>query len=220
MGWREVVKNLLQLRAPVVDAGNEWRAMNRLEALGIGTLEAVAFGRRGVNPARRESFVLTRERLEVETLEDLTRDWSVSPPPFELRLALIRGVAAITRRMHEDGINHRDLYLCHFWLDISGGEPVRQPPQTLRFFLVDLHRAQIRHRVPRRWLIKDLASLYFSSLDAGLGARDVLRFLRHYFPGSLRYTLGRERRLLARVERRARALYRRDFGREPRLPLS
>ncbi len=219
VGWREILKNLLQLRLPVVDASNEWRAMNRLAELDIGTLEPVAWGRRGRDPARRESFLITRERREVETLEDLTRDWPVAPPPPAFRRAIIHRVAAISRRLHGAGINHRDLYLCHFWLDTSRGDPLALSPETLHLFLVDLHRAQIRRRVPKRWRVKDLASLYFSALDAGLTRRDVLRFLRVYFPGSLRRTLRGERLLLRRVAARARQLYRRDTGREPRLPL-
>ena len=33
VGWREILKNLLQFRLPVLGARNEWRAMQRLQAL-------------------------------------------------------------------------------------------------------------------------------------------------------------------------------------------
>ena len=38
VGWREILKNLTSLRAPVLGAGNEWRAIHRLEQLGVSTL--------------------------------------------------------------------------------------------------------------------------------------------------------------------------------------
>ena len=112
--------------------------------------------------------------------------------------------------MHEMGINHRDFYLCHFHLD----EFSLQEPET-RCYLIDLHRAQIRGRTPRRWRVKDLAGLYFSAMDCGLDQRDLLRFISHYSAGDLRAPLGRDRRLWRQVERQAGKLYRKAHGREP-----
>jgi heptose I phosphotransferase len=112
--------------------------------------------------------------------------------------------------MHGAGINHRDFYICHFHLDESSlAEP------SLRCYLIDLHRAQIRRRTPRRWRVKDLAGLYFSAMDCGLQRRDLLRFMRHYSEGGLRRALGEDARLWRQVERRARQLYRKGHGTEP-----
>src|SRR5690606_35612573 len=55
VGWREIFKSLLSLRLPVLGAGNEWLASRRLAELGVDALQAVAFGTRGANPARRHS---------------------------------------------------------------------------------------------------------------------------------------------------------------------
>ncbi len=52
--------------------------------------------------------------------------------------------------------------------------------------MIDLHRAQIRRRTPRRWLVKDLAGLYFSAMDIGLTRTDRLRFIRAYEQKPLR----------------------------------
>src|SRR3972149_4551862 len=60
-GWREIFKNLLSGRLPVLGAGNEWRALRRLAALGVDTMRPVAFGERGGNPACRHSFLITEE---------------------------------------------------------------------------------------------------------------------------------------------------------------
>ena len=35
VGWSEIIKNLLQLRLPILGAENEWRAITRLQELGI-----------------------------------------------------------------------------------------------------------------------------------------------------------------------------------------
>jgi len=73
--------------------------------------------------------------------------------------------------------------------------------------------------VPERWLVKDLASIYFSALDIGLTARDVLRSLRVYFDCPLRQVMAENQGRFARVRSKARRLYRRDFKREPVFPL-
>lgn len=73
--------------------------------------------------------------------------------------------------------------------------------------VIDLHRAQTRSSISRRWRDKDLAALYFSALDIGLTRRDKLRFLRGYFQQPLRQILTEEARLLAWLEGKAQKLY-------------
>ena len=214
IGWGEIVKNLLVGRAPILGAGNEWQAIHRLTAIGIDTMRAVAFGQRGWNPARRHSFLITDELAPTISLEDFCREWAHQPPPAALKHALIRRVADMAGRMHRAGVNHRDFYLCHFLLHL---EP--QPTaQNLKLSLIDLHRAQSRTQVPRRWRDKDLAGLYFSALGIGLTQRDFLRFLRVYFARPLRAILREEAPLLrhlAQEGRRLQAKYarkNREFG--------
>lgn len=214
IGWGEIVKNLLVGRAPILGAGNEWQAIHRLTAIGIDTMRAVAFGQRGWNPARRHSFLITEELAPTISLEDFCRAWAHQPPPTALKHALIRRVADMAGRMHRAGVNHRDFYLCHFLLHL---EP--QPTaQNLKLSLIDLHRAQSRTQVPRRWRDKDLAGLYFSALGIGLTQRDFLRFLRVYFARPLRAILRDEAPLLrhlAQEGRRLQAKYarkNREFG--------
>ena len=75
VGWKEIFKNLLQLRLPVLSAKNEWLAIQRLHQLNIPTLEIIGYGCRGQNPATRQSFIITRELPEFITLEDLCKEW-------------------------------------------------------------------------------------------------------------------------------------------------
>lgn len=209
-GWFEIIKNLLQLRLPVVSASNEYRAVLALQRAGVHTLTIAAYARAGWNPAAVHSMIVTSELVGTVSLEDYCANWAVLPPAPAHRNRLIRVLADSARRMHQAGINHRDFYLCHFHLD-----ELSLQERDLRCYLIDLHRAQIREHTPRRWQVKDLAGLYFSAMDCGLSRRDLLRFVRHYSPGGLRPALVAERRLWRQVERQALKLYRKAHGCEP-----
>ena len=200
VGWREIIKNLLVGKAPVIDAGNEYRAARRLTEKGIATLRVAAFGTRGSNPARLQSFLVTDEIVGATTLEDLTLAWPQEPPALAFKRQLINAVADLAREMHAAGVNHRDFYLCHLMLrGKQSGER--------ELLVMDLHRAQIRDRVPRRWLVRDLAGLHYSSLDIGLSTTDVYRFLSRYYQLPLREVFTDHGELLAAVARRAQRLY-------------
>lgn len=214
VGWGEIAKNLLQLRLPVVGASNEYHAIRALEKLSIDTLAVAGYGKRGVNPATQLSFLITDELTGVESLEDFCGRWPEHPPTFALKHALILRLADISRRLHDGGINHRDFYLCHFLLDVR--TPVTAANLAAHpLYLMDLHRAQIRARVPRRWLIKDLGGLYYSALHAGLTKRDVFRFMRAYSGLPLRRLLRSQAALWRSVRDRARRIYVRDYGHAP-----
>jgi heptose I phosphotransferase len=205
VGWGEIIKNLLSLRLPVLGAGNEWQAIGQLEKLGVATMRAVAYGVRGDNPATQHSFIVTEELAPTISLEDFCRDWPAQPPEPRLKRALIGRVATMARRMHEGGVNHRDFYICHFLLHL---EP--SPTATdFKLSLIDLHRAQVRPKTPRRWRDKDLSALYFSALGIGMTQRDFLRFLRVYFDCPLRDVLRDEAGLLEHLNREAAHLQRR-----------
>ncbi|MBM7061178.1 lipopolysaccharide core heptose(I) kinase RfaP [Pseudomonas sp. UL073] len=202
IGWGEIAKNLLSARAPVLGAGQEWRALQRLHQAGVPTMTAVAYGERGANPASQHSFIITEELAPTIDLEQFSLNWREQPPAPRLKRALIAEVAQMTGRMHRAGVNHRDCYICHFLLHTE--RPVTA--DDLRLSLIDLHRAQTRHAVPRRWRDKDLAGLYFSVLNIGLTQRDLLRFLKIYFQRPLRDILRDEAALLRWLERKGARL--------------
>ena len=210
VGWAEIIKNLLQGRLPVVGAANEYHAVQALERIGVDTLSVAAYTSTGRNPAARQSLLVTDDLVGTVSLEDYCANWAAVPPEPRVRLRLILKLADSARRMHGAGINHRDFYICHFHLDESS-----LAEQSPRCYLIDLHRAQIRGRTPRRWRIKDLAGLYFSAMDCGLTRRDLLRFIHHYSEGGLRRALGEDARLWRQVERRAWQLYRKGHGAQP-----
>jgi heptose I phosphotransferase len=187
VGWAEIVKNLLQLRKPIVSARNEWQAVKFLENHGVDTMTLAGYGERGLNPAEIESFVITDDLSDTISLEHLGQQWHEKPPTFSTKRALIEKLALISKTMHENGMNHRDYYLCHFLLDKGFVEHNTFSADT-ELFLIDLHRAMIRQKgsVEQRWLIKDLGALYFSAMDVPLTRRDLIRFAKTYSGLNLR----------------------------------
>lgn len=217
VGWREIFKNLGKFTLPVIDATTELRAIRKLEQLGVNTMTVAGYGRRGLNPARRESFLISDELVDMPSLETFCGDWSANPPPPRLKRKILAEVAGMARTLHMNGVNHRDFYLCHFLLDAKLlRESVACP--RVRLHLIDLHRVQVRRRTPSRWVVKDLGGLLFSSFGIGLTSRDLFRFMKTYRQRTLRDIVTDEREFWRRVVRRALKFYRRDFGAAAELP--
>lgn len=235
VGWREIIKNIAYFRLPVLGATNEWHGIHWLKRLGIDTLDVAGYGTSSGNPARRHSFILTDEITAAISLEDYCRDWNEHPPrggeALKTKRWLINKVARIGRALHASGANHRDFYLCHFLLQAGDGvvestERTTVDSQTptapiavdenSRLFVIDLHRMQLRKRTPQRWIVKDIAGLYYSSMEIGLTRRDLLRFIRAYRAKPLREILQTEQAFWARVEEKAQALYETEARRAAR----
>lgn len=215
-GWREVWKNWLYGRAPIVSAEPEWRAIEALSAAGIATPSVAGKGLRGQTPAKLESFVVMHALEGMISLEDLAKDWRRARGRTRVRLkrALIQRIAGIARTMHGAGLNHRDFYLCHF-LTRDRDWSQWTPADAVELTLIDLHRVQRRAIVPERWLVKDLGGLLFSALDAGLTRRDLFSFLAAYRQRPWREVLACEKAFWDKVRDNALKLYRSVHRREP-----
>jgi heptose I phosphotransferase len=89
----------------------------------------------------------------------------------DLAARLARFVAAF----HATGSCHRDLYLCHIFVDLDpdGGRPPR-------FTLIDLARTHRPRWRRLRWIIKDLSQLDASARQIGMTRGDRWRFLLAY----------------------------------------
>jgi lipopolysaccharide core heptose(I) kinase len=206
VGWREILKNLLVLRRPVIDASNEYRACLLLPKFGVATAAPAAFGIRGRSPASRQSFIVCDELTDHVSLATLTEDWHEHPPAPVLKRTLIQQVAELTRAMHGAGVVHRDYYLYHLLVDRRKLES-----GMVALSLIDLHRAQLRRRVPPRWRVRDLGALLFWCLDLPITRRDRLRFIRAYERRPLREVFQRDGGFWRRVQRRGIALYRKGM---------
>lgn len=198
VGWQEIFKNIISLRLPIISAQNEWIAIQELDQVQIPTTPLLGFGNRGWNPATRKSFVITRALENTISLEDYCKSWLTTPPNFSTKHNLIKKVAELASKMHLHGMNHRDFYICHIHFQQSSDEQ--------KLYLIDLHRMQCRARVPKRWLIKDIGSLYYSIMHLGFTKRDLLRFMKYYQRLSLRETLQVDKSFWRAVVKRAEQL--------------
>ncbi len=219
IGWGEIWKNLSSFRLPVTDASNEWRAVSLLEKEGVATVKIVGKGMRGSNPAQRESFVIMEaleERIEVEDFLKNMSHLTVGKR-LALKRAILRQVADVAQRMHGAGMNHRDFYLCHFHIQERDWAEW-QPGEVLRLPLLDLHRAQIRGSVPRRWLVKDLGALLFSAIDCGITDRDMVAFLKGYLGPEWKAEFRKDRELWAEVAKRGLSFYQKHRGEKAVIP--
>ena len=174
VGWKEIFKNLLQLKTPVIGAQREYDALNHLTQNNINCPNVKGFGVKGFNPANSSSFLITEELYNTFSLEDFFFFVHHKNLSFTEKKKLIEKVANLIRSVHESGLNHRDLYLCHIHIKN------KIKFDDIDLSLIDLHRAQIRSKVPFRWLIKDLGGFLHSVLQFGLTERDFYRFMMTY----------------------------------------
>lgn len=214
IGWHEIVKNLSQLKLPVISARTEWLAIKKLQQLNIPTMTIVGYGQCGWDPAKQISFLITKELSNTLDLWQLCANWHKYPPVFKLKREIIIRTAEIARKLHENGVNHRDFYLGHILADISMGQE-NLSATNLNLYLIDLHRAQIRRKTPQRYIIKDLGGLYSSALNIGLTSRDKLRFMSIYSGRNTRQILIEDRSFWSKVIQRAKQINRRDTTRKP-----
>ena len=206
VGWREIFKNLLLGRLPIIGAKNELTALTYLQHLGINTLSIAGYGTRGSNPARMESFIITDALIHTKTIRDILTEWETTPPTFLLKKYLITTLAQMISCMHRGGLNHRDCYLLHFRIDSD--ICTQMPAIDFPIYVIDLHRAQIRPKTPKRWLIKDLAGIHFSSKNgAHITKHDLFRFMKVYTGKPLKQILKEETAFWLTVKRKGEKLY-------------
>ena len=204
VGWIEISKNLLQARWPVIDASNEWYALQHLKRHHMLSLYPVACGVSGINPAKRFSFLITCEMQAMISIETVVLTWQTQQDFMFKKRQLIMAIADLARKMHRSGLNHRDFYICHLYIS---REWLNNQASDINLTVIDLHRAQIRPSVPYRWQVKDIGSLYFSSQNCGLTRNDYLRFMKQYTRQSLRQLFSVAAPFLSDVQRRAKQLH-------------
>lgn len=195
VGWAEIFKNLIAFKKPILGAMTEVQAIQKLGSIGIPTTPLVAYGQRGCNPATMQSFVMTDDLGDIVTVEELAAHWPDYAAHF--KTALLQALAKLASRLHGAGLCHRDFYLCHFVfkkqdLDFSGS--VAQNAKFANLHLIDLHRVLQHQAVDNAAVMKDIAGLYFSMLQAGLSAQDFDIFKQYYLPQSPAFWVKVERR--------------------------
>jgi UDP-glucose:(heptosyl)LPS alpha-1,3-glucosyltransferase len=182
----------------------EWRNLLEFHSRGLPAVTPVAVGERLLPGGTRESFVITLALDSYAPLDQYIAGHFAPPldePQRNKKRLLIEAVARLTHDMHWAGFNHRDYYLCHiFARELDDG--------CFDLKLIDLQRAGYRMFPVRRWFVKDLAQLHYSSLAVPLSNEDRLRFFAVYMTSEKRRTLRRKR--LRQVLRKSRAIGKHD----------
>jgi len=176
--WRSRLAALIDPGGRHTPGAAEWSHLERVRALGIAVPEVVAAGERIGPWGRLQSFLMIADLVGCEPLHEAIpalvrrRD----PRTFaSWKRALIAAMAEITATLHRADLFHKDLYLCHFFVD-----PERHADE-MRLTLIDLHRLGQHPRWPERWRRKDLGQLLYSTYGVeGIDDRDRLRFWKHY----------------------------------------
>ena len=92
--------------------------------------------------------------------------------------SLVSEMARMSRILHDRNWFHKDLYLCHFYIDKN--HTYKTPNWRDKVVLIDLHRLSCHTWTSQVWKIKDLAQLIYSSEIEGVDDRDRLEFWRCY----------------------------------------
>lgn len=171
-------------------ADEESRGIRALEVEQIPTAPLVAFGKL----TDRRSFIITADLAGFRAADKVI----AGGYPFE---NLLEPTADLAAKLHQRNLHHRDLYLCHFFAKTDGEMPELK--------LIDAARVR---RLPgfltrRRWIVKDLAQFWYSTLSLPITDDQRRRWLERY--GQQR-RLNSVERLRKSIERKCAAIARHD----------
>ena len=184
----------------------EWRWLGRVAALGIAVPAPVAFGMRRRAIIEQQSLVVTA-KLAGEALEQwVPRQVNDRLRNRAFKRRLIAATAALVARLHGAGYFHRDLYLAHIFIDDSGVDAAGGDTGGPMLALMDLQRMIQPRLRRRRWMVKDLASLNYSTPPPAMSNADRLRWLKQYL-GAPRLS-SKDKRLARAVAAKTRRIAR------------
>ncbi len=177
--WINRILALLDPQGRHSPASAEWAHLERARALGIAVPEVVAAGE-WIGPwGALRSYLMVAELIDHAPLHEAVPELldELAPAEFAaLKRALVVEMAEVSAKLHAAHAFHKDLYLCHFFLDRAAG-----PGAGRRLCLIDLHRLAVHRWTAPRWRWKDLGQLLYSTFGvAGIDDRDRLRFWMHY----------------------------------------
>jgi tRNA A-37 threonylcarbamoyl transferase component Bud32 len=203
--WHEQARQ--RLRGFGATAEVEWHWLRELPGLGLPGPQPVAYGCRRRAGLERQSLLLT-DAVPGTSLERWVPDQLDGPlADRAFKTSLAADLAGLVARLHASRLVHRDLYLSHVFID-------EDADGAARLCLIDLQRV-IRPRLRwRRWMIKDLAALDYSTPAAAASSADRLRFWLRY-RGAQSLTPGDKpiiRAIVRKARRIARHSARRSLG--------
>ncbi len=153
------IKNWLNHKKKISTSACDMEPAEKLREFGINTPRTIAFGQEWDGIFEKRSFIITEQIPDSVSLEKKLPDDK----------DFIKKLAAFVRKFHSTGFRHRDLYLCHIFCN-----------SHCLFTLIDLARIFKPLFFSRKYLIKDLAQLYYSSPGNTISKADRLRFFLLY----------------------------------------
>ncbi len=179
--WASRVAALLDPAGRHSPGATEWIQLERVRKLGINVPDVVATGERIGPRAGLQSFLMIAELTGSTALNELLPKLAGRPDHAgfaDLKRRVVKEMARITATLHRACVYHKDLYLCHFFLDPDGDARSSAVP---KLSLIDLHRLEEHRLLGNWWRWKDLAQLLYSTEGvAGITARDRARFWKWY----------------------------------------
>jgi heptose I phosphotransferase len=163
-------------------AMQEMHHLEKARRLGVPVPEVVAAGE-FIGPGfQLQSFLAVKELTGMLPLHEaipLAAE-RLSPEDFaRWKRGLILEMARLCRLLHDRNWFHKDLYLCHFYIDESFTHAAPNDWRD-RVVMIDLHRLGHHPWTWAVWQMKDLAQLLYSSEITGITDRDRLLFWRAY----------------------------------------
>jgi heptosyltransferase-2 len=167
------LKNWLSAKKRISCAYAEVDAARNLQALGVNVARMVAWGQsRRAGIFEKRSFVIIEKIPDGVSLERSLPEFFNGQPTAEnlkMRRRFIRDLAAFTRKFHDTGYRHRDLYFSHIFRTADG-----------KFYLIDLARAFKPMLFDARYRVKDLAQMNYSAPTRYFPTTDRMRFYIAY----------------------------------------
>jgi hypothetical protein len=120
--------------------------------------------------ADRRSFVITQDLHGFDAADKL----------IEAGLSfdrLLEPTADLAAKLHNAGLHHCDLYLCHFFARV-GNDGTTGDRVDVR--LIDAARVQRLGLLAYRWIVKDLAQFWFSTLALQITQAQRMAWLDRY----------------------------------------
>jgi len=209
-GIKYLVKQWIIRRSRYEAGIYDFLGAQKLAEKGVAVPRPIAYGQSSNWLGEKRSFAIIEELPGSDSLERLLPKWNQKKRGYALlrdKKELIRQTAHLVRQLHQSGYNHRDLYLSHIFLSRDG-------KGCERLNLIDLQRVFQPAILKRRWQVKDLAQLYYSSRDY-FSYKDMMQFMHEYFDND-RLT-NYQKRLIRSVCRKARQIERHVRHRMERL---
>jgi heptose I phosphotransferase len=188
-------------------AAVEWHWLHLIGGLGIAVPTPVAYGASLAGWKERGSLLLTEE-VPGESLDNwipaAVRRGGLGR---RVRGVLVERTAQLVARLHHADVVHRDLYLAHLFVHAAGDG-------DYELTLIDLQRVLAPRWRRRRWIVKDLASLNYSTPFAAAGRTDRLRFMLRYLSEDRLSRRSKEliRAIVRKTERIARHSSKHELG--------